>query len=144
MTTVRQLAVSELGRIAASDRPEDTTAQCRSCGATLELVDVEIRVPRQGPLGAKAMQHDIDGWTGLVGAGGALLGVFDSDRLVGLAVDEPSAARLSEGVANAAVLHVARAHRGQGVRRAGSSQVCHQMVAPPPIWSYRMTICLSR
>lgn len=144
MTTVRQVAVSELGRIAESDRSEDTTAQFRSCGATLELVDVEIRVPRQGQLGAKAVQHDIDGWTGLVGAGGALLGVFDSDRLVGLAVDEPSAARLSEGVANAAVLHVARAHRGQGVRRARSNQVCHQMVAPPLLWSYKMTIWPSK
>jgi len=86
MTTVRQMAVSELGRIAEIDRSEDTTEPYGSRGATLELVAVEIRVPRRGPPGAKAVQHAVDGWTGLVGAGGPLLGAVGSEHLVGLAI----------------------------------------------------------
>jgi len=42
----RQVADSELGRIAEIDRFADTTEQYGSRGVTLELVDVEIRAPR--------------------------------------------------------------------------------------------------
>jgi GNAT superfamily N-acetyltransferase len=123
MTTIRQMEASELGRIAEIDRSEDINQQYRSRGATLELVNVAIRAPRWGQPGENSVQHYIDVWQPIIVAGGVLLGAFDGGRLVGMAIYEPPGARLSEGVANLAVLHVTRAYRGRGVGGALADEV---------------------
>jgi len=123
MTIVRQMAISEFDRIADIDRSEQITQQYKSRGSALELVDVDIRAPRWGEPGAHTVQHYIDSWKPLVQAGGVLLGAFDGDRLVGFAVYEPPGTSLSEGLANFAVLHVTRTHRGRGVGFALTNEV---------------------
>ena len=112
MTMVRQMAISEFDRIADIDRSEQITQQYKSHGSTLELVDVDIHAPRWGEPGEHTVQHYIDSWKPLVESGGVLVGAFDGDRLVGFAVYEPPGTSLSEGLANLAVLHVTRTHRG--------------------------------
>jgi len=48
MTTVRQMTIADLDRIAEIDRSEHVTQQYKSRGAALELIDVDVRAP---PLG---------------------------------------------------------------------------------------------
>lgn len=112
MTTIRRMAISELGRIAEIDRSEHITQQYVSRGGILEVVDVDIRAPRWGEPGEHTVQHRVESWAPLVEAGGVLLGAFDRDRLVGFAIYEPS---ISEGLANLAVLHVTRTNRREGI-----------------------------
>lgn len=112
MTTIRRMAGSELDRIAEIDRSERITQQYKSCDGVLELTDVDIRAPRWGEPGEHTVQHRVESWKLLVEAGGVLLGAFDSDRLVGFAIYQPS---ISEGLANLAVLHVTRTHRREGI-----------------------------
>jgi GNAT superfamily N-acetyltransferase len=115
MTTIRELAVYDLGRIGEIDRSEHITQQYKSRGGALDLVEVEIRAPRWGDPGGHAVEHYIESWKPLLDAGGVSLGAFDGDRLVGFAIYQPF---LSEGVANLAVLHVTRTHRRKGIAGA--------------------------
>ena len=123
MTPLREMAISELDRIAEIDRSEHTTQLYKYRNSVLELIDVDIRAPRWGEPGAHTVQHYIDSWKPLVEAGGVLLGAFDGRRLVGFAIFEPPGASLSQGLANFAVLHVTRTHRGRGIGCALTNEV---------------------
>lgn len=112
MTTIRQMAGSELDRIAEIDRSERITQRYKQRGETLELVDVDIHAARWGESGESTVQHRIDQWKPLIDAGGTLLGAFDGDRLVGFAIYQPAS---SHGPANLAVLHVTRPYRRTGI-----------------------------
>lgn len=120
MTIVREMTLSELGRIAEIDRSEHITQQYRSRGGALELIDVEIRAPRWGEPGEHTVQHHVDSWEPLIAAGASLLGAFDGDRLVGFAIYNPY---LSEGVAQFAAIYVSRPYRGKGIGRELSDEV---------------------
>ena len=123
MTPLRQMAISELDRIAEIDRSEHISQQYKCRDSVLELIDVDIRAPRWGELGEHTVQHYIDSWSPLVEAGGVMLGAFDDGRLVGFAIFEPPGASLSQELANFAVLHVTRTHRGRGIARALTNEV---------------------
>ena len=112
MMTVREMAASELGRIADIDRSEHITGQYKSHAGVLELVEADIRAPRWGEPGQHTVERYVESWKPLLAAGGVLLGAFDGDRLVGFAIYQP---RLAEGLANLAVLHVTRTHRRSGI-----------------------------
>jgi GNAT superfamily N-acetyltransferase len=120
MTTVREMAITEITRIAEIDRSEHITAQYKSCKGALNVIDVDIRAPRWGEPGERPLQEYVDAWRALVEGGGVLLGAFDADRLVGVAIYD----RMFCGEpARLAVLHVTRSHRGKGIGGALSSEV---------------------
>ncbi len=120
MTTIRRMALSELGRIGEIDRSEDITQQYKCRGGALELIDVDIHAPRWGQPGEHTVQHYVDSWRLLLEAGGLLLGAFDGDRVVGVAIYQPC---LSEGLANFAVLYVTRTYRHQGIGAVLTNEV---------------------
>ena len=78
MTTVREMAITELIRIAEIDRSEHITEQYKSRKGVLELIDVDIRARRWGEPGARPLQEYVDAWRPLVERGGVLLGAFDA------------------------------------------------------------------
>jgi GNAT superfamily N-acetyltransferase len=120
-TELRQMASSELDRVAEIDRSEEIRQEYRSRAGVLELVDFDVvQAPRWGEPGEHPVQYYVDSWGRLVDAGGVLLGAFDGDALVGIAIYEPSS---SEGFANLAVLHVSRTHRRAGVGRKLAQEV---------------------
>lgn len=119
-TTIREMAVSELDRIAEIDRSERITQQYKSRGGALELIDVDIHAPRWGEPGEHTVQHLVDSWKPLLDAGGVLLGAFDGDRLVGFAIYQSAS---PQGPANFAVLHVSRDYRRTGVGGALTEEV---------------------
>lgn len=120
MTTVRPMAVDELGRIAELDRSERITQQYRQHDGALELIEVDIDAPRWGAPGEHPVRHYLESWRPLLDDGGVLLGAFDGDRLVGFAIYVPS---IEERLAQLAVLHVTRTHRRYGVGRRLSDEV---------------------
>lgn len=126
MTTIRELAVSDLCRIGEIDRSEHISQQYKSRGGALELAEVEIRAPRWGEPGGHTVEQCIESWKPLLDAGGVLLGAFDGDRFVGFAIYQPF---LSEGVANLAVLHVTRTCRRKGVGCALTNEVVQRACA---------------
>jgi GNAT superfamily N-acetyltransferase len=117
MTTVREMPVTELGRIAEIDRSERIVQQYRARGSALELVDVDIRASRWSEAG---VQHHLAEWSPLLDAGGVLLGAFDGERLVGVAVYDRS---LPDEPARLAALYVSRSHRGRRLGRALTDRV---------------------
>lgn len=117
---MREIFVSELGRIAEIDRSERITQQYRQRGERLELIDVDIAAPRWGEPGEATIEDRIDQWTRLITAGGVPIGAFEDDRLIGFAVylrASPAAP------ASLAVLHVTRPWRRHGVGRALTEKV---------------------
>jgi GNAT superfamily N-acetyltransferase len=120
MTTVRQMAMTELGRIVEIDRSESIAEQYRSRGGVLDLIHVDIHAPRWGERGARAVQEYVASWRTLLERGGVLLGAFDGDRLVGVAIYD----RAFPGEpARLAVLHVTRSQRRRGIGRALTREV---------------------
>lgn len=120
MATIREMAVSELARIAAIDRSERITQQYRQRGEALELFDVDIDAPRWGEPGEATIESRIEQWTRLMSSGGVLVGAFDGDHLIGFAVYSRASA---ETPASLAVLHVTRPWRRHGVGRELTEEV---------------------
>jgi len=120
MTSIHELAVSELARIAEIDRSERITQQYRQRGATLELVDVDIDAPRWDEPGEATIEHRIDQWTRLITAGGVPVGAFDGENLIGFAVYMPAS---PETPASLAVLHVTKPWRRHGIGRELTDEV---------------------
>lgn len=120
MTTVREMAIAEIVRIAEIDRSEHITQQYQSRKGVLALIDVDIQAPRWGDPGARPLQEYVDEWRTLVERGGALLGAFDADRLVGVAIYDRS---FPGEPARFAVLHVTRSHRRKGIGGALTREV---------------------
>jgi predicted N-acetyltransferase YhbS len=116
------MAVSELGRISEIDRSEHIRQEYRSHGGSMELVDVDVHVPRWGSTGAgeHTVQKKIESWRPVLESGGVLVGAFEGDQLVGFSIYDPF---LAEGVANMAVLHISRMHRRNGIGRLLADEV---------------------
>jgi GNAT superfamily N-acetyltransferase len=120
MTTVREMTIAELGRIAEIDRSEYIAQQYKSRGGVLDLIDVDIDAPRWGASGERGVQEYVDSWRTFLERGGVLLGALDGDRLVGVAIYDRS---LADEPARLAVLHVTRSHRRRGIGRALTNEV---------------------
>ena len=114
MMTLRAMMPSELGRIGEIDRAEHITQEYRWRESRLQLFDVDIRAPRWGEPGEHSVEHYCDSWKPVLDGGGALLGAFDEDVLVGFAICDPGR---REGPPRLAALHVSRAYRGRGIGR---------------------------
>jgi ribosomal protein S18 acetylase RimI-like enzyme len=114
MVAIRRMPGSELARIAEIDRSERVTELYTYRQGALEARAVDEAVPSWSTSGEgeHTVRHMIDAWTPILRRGGTLLGAFDGDRLAGMAIYRP---RLTETVANLALLHVSRSHRRQGV-----------------------------
>jgi GNAT superfamily N-acetyltransferase len=117
---IHRMAASELARLGEIDRSERITQQYRCCDGVLELVDVDIDAPRWGEPGENPLERLIDEWRALVDGGGVLLGAFDGDRLVGIAIFDSS---FDTEPARFAVLHVSRSHRRSGVGRELTARI---------------------
>lgn len=120
MTTLRPMTASELVRISEIDRSEHITQQYASGDQGLSLVEVDIEAPRWGEAGEHPVQHYVDQWGAWLEEGGVLIGAFDSDRLVGMAVYGRS---FPSEPAVFVSLYVSRSHRRHGIGAALSDEV---------------------
>ncbi|MBD3237107.1 MAG: GNAT family N-acetyltransferase [Candidatus Eisenbacteria bacterium] len=112
--TVRRMPADQLARLAEIDRSEHVTRTYTAAGGVLRERRVDWRVPPwdpdpESPHSAQALVHQ---FAPLLEEGGVLLGAFDAARIVGLGVLRP---KLTEEMAQLALLHVSCSHRRQGV-----------------------------
>jgi GNAT superfamily N-acetyltransferase len=114
MITIRQMAASELDRIAEIDRSEHVTQEYSYRGGSLEKRTVDVVVPSWSRSGdhEHSVQGKINAWRLILERGGTLVGAFDADALAGVAIHQP---RVAEGMSNLSVLFVSRSHRRQGI-----------------------------
>jgi GNAT superfamily N-acetyltransferase len=105
---------SELVRIGEIDRSEHVTREYSYLRGSLEPRDVDVRVSPWARTGdhEHSVQGKINAWQPILEQGGILIGAFDGDSLVGIAIYRP---RISEGMANLSVLHVSRSYRRRGI-----------------------------
>ena len=111
---IRHMAASELHRIAEIDRSEHVTQEYSYRRGSLVSRTVEVRVPTWSRLGdhEHSVQGKVGAWQPILDRGGALLGAFDSNTLVGFAIYQP---HLAEGMANLSALHVSKSYRRKGI-----------------------------
>ena len=122
MIHIRKMDRSELGRIAELDRSEHVTLGYTYRDGKLEAEQVDWQIPRwfvdDGP------HHSVPGqirdWMPLLEGGGTLWGAYDGDLLVGVAVFRP---RLTETMAQLAVLHVSKDYRRKGIATMLTAEV---------------------
>jgi ribosomal protein S18 acetylase RimI-like enzyme len=149
MITLRRMDISELERIGEIDRSEHVTRTYEVRDGSLQVRDVDVRVPPWSPRGdaAHSVRGKLKEWRPLLEQGGVLIGAFDGRRLVGFVIYRP---HLEETIAQLAVLHVSRSHRRQGVgsllaeevvmlARADSAKTLYVSAAPsaPTVEFYR-------
>ena len=112
-TVVEQLGREDLSRVSEIDRSEDVRIHYRMAGTELVAEEVIDPVPN---FFAEGEHHSIPElvheWQPVVDAGGVLLGAFDQDRLVGIAL---LGNEVATGVHQLALLFVSRAYRRSGV-----------------------------
>jgi ribosomal protein S18 acetylase RimI-like enzyme len=108
---------TELGRIAEIDRSEDVTEDYVYKDGALERHDVDWQVGRWSDEQLAAL---LAAWRPLLDGGGVMLGAFDGQVLVGFAIYRP---RLTDDMAQYAVLYVSRDYRRQGVGSALTEKV---------------------
>lgn len=80
----------------------------------------ELKEWRRPPWGEERVQKLIDRWTQAMADGGAVLGAFDGEHLVGEAVFRP---HLTESMAQLESLHVSADYRRRGVARRLAGEV---------------------
>ncbi len=110
---LRRMDACEIGRVAEIDRSEQVRVGYRMRDGALAAETVDWSIP---PWSVEGGEHSIEAkvrsWGAELERGGVLLGVFDGGRLTGVAILRY---RLTEDLAQLAVLHVSRAYRRQGV-----------------------------
>jgi GNAT superfamily N-acetyltransferase len=115
---VRSLLADDVSLIATIDRSEHVDVQYGVIdGQLTEQPVAMIEIPtwdRTGS-GPYSVAAQVDFCASLIADGAILLGSFDEDRAVGLAVVDPS---FESRLAWLAFLHVSRPHRRRGVARA--------------------------
>ncbi len=114
MITIRHMSASELDRLGEIDRSEHVSHEYFYRDGSLERRVLDLEVPPWSPSGdhEHSVQSRVSAWRPLLDRGGKLVGAFDADTLVGVAIYRPD---LAEGMANLAVLHVSRSHRRSGI-----------------------------
>lgn len=121
-TTTRILPRWDFARIEEIDRSEHVTQEYTLAGESLQLREVDIRVPPWSKTGDH--EHSVRGklaeWGPLLDAGGTLVGALAGDRLVGFSIYRPD---LEPEVGQLAVLYVSAPRRGSGVGAALCDEV---------------------
>lgn len=114
MVVIRPMEESEIERIGEIDRAEHVTLNYVYEAGTLKVIDVDWDVPRwfDGGDGDHTVQHLVDGFRPYLQEGGVMLGAFDGELVVGVAIFRP---HLRESMAQLALLHVSRDYRRQGI-----------------------------
>jgi ribosomal protein S18 acetylase RimI-like enzyme len=123
MIEIRMMGKSELGRIAELDRSEHVTLGYFYRDGRLEAEEVDWPTPRwfTNDHPEHSVQAQIKAWTPLLEEhGGTMFGAFDGDMLVGVAIFRP---RLTETVAQLAVLHVSKDYRRKGLASRLTAEV---------------------
>jgi len=118
MTIYRALAPEELGRIRDRDRSERVTHGYVQHGSEIERREVEWDIPtfdRYGD-GPWSVARKAAEWKAIAEQSEAF-GALDSERLLGVCVLRHRLRADMVDMAELAVLHVDRAHRGQGIGR---------------------------
>jgi ribosomal protein S18 acetylase RimI-like enzyme len=113
MIKIRQLSSSDIGRIAEIDRSEHVTLGYFFRDGKLEAKEVDWQVPRwfaDGP--EHSVQALIQFLAPILAQGGTMLGAFDGDLLVGVAIYRPD---LAKDMAQLVFLHVSNGYRRQGI-----------------------------
>lgn len=112
----RRLSASEAAKIAEIDRTERITLGYRQQGATIIAEAVNWNVPPWHPedAGGHSVARMVHESVALAAEGAIVLGAFDQERLVGIAVLRE---RLREQVAQLALLFVSNGYRRQGIAR---------------------------
>ena len=111
--TYRRLSENEIDRIREIDRTERIRTGYRVEGDHLTRMDVAWECSPWREEGEEhSFPHMIHFLEGILANEGLMLGAFDGDRLVGLAAFRP---RLTESMAQLALLHVSNGYRRQGI-----------------------------
>jgi ribosomal protein S18 acetylase RimI-like enzyme len=111
---VRRLRAEDVALVAAIDRSEHVQTQYRVIDGRLQRVPAVITdVPAWDPTGSgpHTVAAEIDFCSSAVARGGILLGAFDGERTVGLAIVHPA---FEPRLAWLAFLHVSRPYRRRG------------------------------
>lgn len=106
MITIRRMNSTEVHRISEIDRTEHVTQIYRMDGSSLVVVDVDWHV---GPWDSAAK---ISEWVPIAEGYENMWGAFDGERLVGFAVYR---SRLTDDMAQLALLHISNEYRGTGI-----------------------------
>ena len=115
---VKRLRAEDVSLVAAIDRSEHIDVQYRVIDSQLQPVPAVItEVPTWDPTGSgpHSVAAEIEFCRSAVTRGGVLLGTFDAERTVGLAIVHPSFELL---LAWLAFLHVSRPYRRKGAAQA--------------------------
>jgi GNAT superfamily N-acetyltransferase len=115
---VRRLLADDVSLIATIDRSEHVDAQYEVTDGRLTQRPVTVaEIPAWDPTGSgpHSVAAQVDFCASRIGDGAVLLGAFDEDRPLGLAVVDPS---FESRLAWLAFLHVSRPHRRRGAARA--------------------------
>jgi len=117
MLSIRRMPIDEIDRVREIDRSEHVTQAYMSENGTLELRQVDWRIPpwSADDSSGHSVPAKVATWRPVLENGGTMLGAFDGDKLAGLAIYRP---HLTEGTAVLAVLYVTCSHRRQGVGSA--------------------------
>jgi ribosomal protein S18 acetylase RimI-like enzyme len=113
MIEIKQMPSSDIGRIAEIDRSEHVTLGYFFLDGKLEAREVDWQVPRwfaDGP--EHSVQALIESLALILAQGGTMLGAFDGDLLVGVAIYRPD---LAKDMAQLVFLHVSNGYRRQGI-----------------------------
>ena len=115
---VKRLPAGDVSLIATIDRSEHVDVQYGVIdGRLTEQPVVMTEVPTWDPIGSgpHSVAAQVDFCAPLIADGAVLLGAFEEERCVGLAVVDPS---FESRLAWLAYLHVSRPHRRRGAARA--------------------------
>jgi len=117
MLDTRHLAPTDLYLIGEIDRSEHVTVEYVIVGGQLTTNPVDWDVPSFDPvgIGEHSVVALVEHWKPVVDRGGTLIGAFDGDQFLGLAIIEPS---FEPGLAWLAFLHVSKPARRRGVATA--------------------------
>jgi ribosomal protein S18 acetylase RimI-like enzyme len=117
MIKIRRMKSSELERIAEVDRSEHVTHDYVCKDGSLELKEVDWRIP---PWSADGLRANIKAWRPILDRGGVMLGAFVDGALVGFAIYRP---HLSPGTAELAGLYVSNDYRRRGIGSALTREI---------------------
>ena len=110
----RPLERCELSRVSEINRTERIETLYVQRGSALEAVAGDFSAPpwRSDGAGEHSVAYQVAECERYVDAGGAAIGAFEDDRLVGIGVVVP---HIRPGVAQLAYMHVSDGHRGGGI-----------------------------
>ena len=114
VTHIRQLPHSDISRLVEIDRSEHVTLEYVYKDRSLHARKIDCHVPNwsRDPSQAHSIHRLIRQFTPVLEEGGALLGAFVEDKLVGLAILRYD---LEPGMSQLALLHVSDGYRRQGI-----------------------------